>query len=109
MNKHKIQKGLRYTLIPAAVLPFVLFEKAALLSVGNPLWWLVGYPLAVALIFAALSEKGPTKRVRSVVAKSEGAETCEDTSFEAEQRHRLAMFNDPAYTDLAGNDFHRHN
>lgn len=109
MNKHKIRKWLRYTLIPAAVLPFVLFEKAALLSVGNPLWWLVGYPLAVALIFAALSEKGPTKRIPTVVTESECAKTCEDTSFEAEQQRRLAMFHDPAYADLVGNDFHRHN
>ncbi len=99
-----IRNILRQGLIPVAILPFILFDKAALLSFGNPAWWLIGYPLVVALLFNVLT---PFKGKLTMVRTGQAMVVEEEDDHEADSRRRLAYFTDPAFSHLAGNDFHR--
>ena len=100
------RRALRGLLAVSVVLPFFVFSKATLMTFGGPLVWLLGYPLLVAVLFAATAERTGTKRIHATLV-SEDATEAPDTVSEEERNCMRARFNNPMFSFLSCNIHHR--
>ncbi len=98
MSTMKLRRVLSLMLIPAAAVPFLFFDKEVLLSIGSPLFWLMGYPLALALAFVIVA---PPKGKSSFMGREHGGATVKsDDDGLVKPSTRLL---DPRYSVLTTN------
>ena len=100
------RRALRGLLAVSVVLPFFVFSKATLMTFGGPLVWLLGYPLLVAVLFAATAERTGTKRIHATLV-SEDATEAPDTVSDEVQDEMQDRFNSPLFSFLSCNIHHR--
>lgn len=96
-----IKKTLRMMLVPAAAMPFVAFEQAELLAVAGQAWWLIGYPLTIAVLFSLLAPL-----TGKVYVATKGSVEAGHARPDVLRDRRWAVINNPAFSNLSGNVFH---
>lgn len=109
MLARKIRK-LSPLLLPIGMLPFFLLDRSTLEATGGALWWLLGYPIVLAVIIILLLPPKPVESLKSRKggSKEHDADSLKDEDVTAlPSSQYLDELTDPSYKYLSTNIHHR--
>lgn len=111
MLGRKIRK-LSPLILPLGMLPFFLLDRSTLEATGGALWWLLGYPLVLAVIIILLLPAKPAESLKSGKGGSKEREAAapnvEDVTALSRTQY-LDELTDPFYRSMSANIHHRDN